>query len=315
MHMRKIYRAVVVAAAAATVAATVTAGVTGASARDTAARHSAHRAAATSAHAGLGPMSLAWIRAAYAEYRSEHGSRAMRPSIKIGNFKDCPKLPAGYQASQFLCLLIHITGGQLEMGNSNQIITRNITVPFAEGTDPSGNTVLVAGLMRAEPMAVLGGIFLTPAVNPLTRSDRNLRLSVKPVGVGIAIDPTGNTAAIISQTVQAINPIFGRNCFVGSDKTPIVIDPTFGTTSPPPPNQPISGHIDSISTIGNELVIIGTAVDNAFAAPRAFHCGPDHALNQVVDEVSALPSPTGHNTAIFQMTVEAESYSTIRSHK
>jgi hypothetical protein len=259
----------------------------------------------------IGPMSLKWIRDAVAEYRTHGAARTATPNITIGNFSDCPPLPAGDDPGQFLCILIHITGGELVMGHSTQIISKNMTVPFAEGTDPQGNTVLVAGRMRSQAMPVLGGIFLAPLVNNLTQTDPNLQLSVKPIGLGIAIDPTGNTAAFISQKIRAINPIFGNSCFVGSKASPITLDPTFGTTNPPPPNQPISGSVNSIQTLGNEIVIIGTVADNAFAAPAAAGCGPADALSQVVNEVSGLPSPAGTNTAVFQVTVEATSYTNI----
>ncbi len=63
--------------------------------------------------------------------------------------------------------------------------------------------------------------------------------------------------------------------------------------------------------LGNEIVIIGTVVDNAFAAPAAAGCGPTDALTQVVNEVSGLPSPAGTNTSVFQVTVEATSYTSI----
>jgi hypothetical protein len=265
----------------------------------------------TAGQTKFGPMSLKWIRNAVAEYRARGAARAVKPAITIGNFSDCPQLPAGDDPSQFLCILIHITGGELVMGHSTQIISKDMTVPFAEGTDPQGNVVLIPGTMRSQAMPVLGGIFLAPLVNNLTQTDPNLQLSVKPIGVGIAIDPTGNTAAFISQKIKAINPIFGSSCFVGSNASPITLDPTFGTTNPPPPNQPISGSVNSVQVLGNEIVIIGTVVDNAFAAPAAAGCGPTDALTQVVNEVSGLPSPAGTNTSVFQVTVEATSYTSI----
>ena len=307
--MRKIRfpQAFALAAAAAAVAV----GVTQASAQGAALPHPARPAAAPSGHAVAGPMSLKWIRKAVAEGREQHARATARPDIPIGNFKACPTLPSGDQPANFLCVLIHIVGGELAMGNSVQVINRNILVPFAEGTDSSGNTVLLPGVLTASPMPVLGGIFLTPLANSATQSDPNLQLSVEPVGVGIALDPTGATAAIISQKIQAINPIFGKQCFVGTNHEPIVVDPTFGTTNPPPPNQPISGHIDAIQTIGHEIVILGTAVDNAFFAPGAESCGPVHSLTKIVDEVGGLPSPKGTNTAIFQVVVEAISYANI----
>jgi hypothetical protein len=303
MQMIKFPRAFGLAA----IAAMIVLGVPQAAAQGLALGHSARAAPGATGPGGAGPDSLPWIRYALAHAPSHQVS----PKITIGNFSDCPSLPTGFDPSQFLCVLIHITGGQLQIGHSNQIISKNITVPFAEGTDPSGNTVLVAGILRSAPMPVLGGIFLQPLVDSITQTDPNLQLSVKPVGVGMAIDPTGNTPVIISQKIKAINPVFGSTCFVGSKQTPITLDPTFGTTSPPPPNQPISGHIDSVSSVGNEIVIIGTVVDNAFAAPGAQGCGPGDSLSQVVDEVGALPSPAGTNTAIFQVTAEAISYSNI----
>lgn len=307
MHMTKLPHAFALAA----LAASITVGVTQASAQGAAMAHSEHAATAGASRGGAGLMSLKWIRDAVAAARAHKVGSTVKPAVTIGNFSDCPKLPAGYEPGSFLCVLIHITGGELIMGNSNQIISRDITVPFAQGTDPAGNAVLVPGTMTSSPMPVDGGIFLAPLANGITSRDPNLRLEVKPVGVGIAIDPTGNTAAIISQKIQAINPVFGNRCYVGTNQTPITVDPTFNTTSPPPPNQPISGHIDSVETLGNEIVIIGTAVDNAFATPAAVGCGPDSALTQAVNEVSALPSPAGTNTAIFQVTAEAIVYSNI----
>jgi hypothetical protein len=188
-----------------------------------------------------------------------------------------------------------------------------MTIPLADGTDASGNTVIVPGKMSSFPMPVLGGIFLAPAANQVTQKDKNLQLHVKPELTGIAVDPTGATLGILSQKIRAINPVFTTHCEIGTKANPILLDPTFGTTSPQPPNQPISGSIDSLQEIGNEIVIIGTVVDNAFAAPGAAGCGPAGSLNQAVDLVGGLPSAGGTNTAIFQVTVEAIEYSNISS--
>src|SRR5262249_57799537 len=141
------------------------------------------------------------------------------------------------------------------------------------------------------------------------QSARTVRLAGKRVGVGQAFDPTGNPALIVSQKIKAINPVFGTTCFIGSTQTPIVIDPPFGTTDPPPPNQPESGHIDSAELLNNELIIIGTVVDNAFAAPGSGGCGPSDSLDNVVNAVSGLPSPAGTNNAVFQVAVELTPYS------
>jgi hypothetical protein len=162
-------------------------------------------------------------------------------------------------------------------------------------------------------MPVLGGIFETPnpQVNKIVMRDRNLQLAVQPVGAGIAPDPSGDSVAFISQKIKAINPVFGSACFVGSAQTPITFAPTFGTTKPPPPNKPISGHVASTTQMPKETVITGTVVDNAFAAPAAAGCGPSDSLDTVVNEVGGLPSAAGMNTAIFKVTVELIPYTNI----
>jgi hypothetical protein len=268
---------------------------------------------ATTASAGHAwtPLSLIWVRRAVASARSHLTTHGVTHKITLGNFKICPKLPLGFARDQFSCFITHITGGQLLIGSTNQHINRNITISYAEGTDPSGMTALIPGITRSSPMPVLGGIFEDPLVNHLTKKDPNLRLAVQPVGVGIDIDPSGMSVAFIKQKIRAVNPVFGKHCFVGNNQRPIVLAPTFGTTNPPPPNQPISGHVDSVSQVGHELVIVGTVVDNAFAAPGAHTCGPEHSLNRIVDKVGSVPSPAGTNTAVFQVTVEIIGYNHI----
>ncbi len=306
MHMTRVPKIIAICAAAAAVALGVTqASAVGATAAP--ARHQAGQAAVT------GPMSLRWIRDAVAEARADHAGSRVRPSVKIGDFSSCPTLPSGDQADNFLCILIHITGGELQMGNSTQIISRDMTIPLADGTDSAGNSVLLAGTMTSEPMPVLGGIFLAPLANQVTEKDPNLRLQVKPVLTGVAVDPTGATLGFLSQKIKLINPVFRKHCSIGTRPDPVTVDPTFGTTNPPPPNQPISGSINSLQEIGNEIVIIGTVVDNAFAAPGAASCGPAGSLSTPVDLVGGLPSAAGTNTAIFQVTVEAIEYTNISS--
>jgi hypothetical protein len=293
----------------AAIGAVIALGVPQAAAQGQALQHSPRLAAASRAAAS--PQSLKWVREAIAEGRAQHASTKLSPTTSIGNFSQCPALPTGDDPAFFACFLIHITGGVLDLGNSHQVINKTINISFGQGADPSGNTVFLIGTLKTRPMPVLGGIFLDPLVNNIVGTDPNLQLSVRPVQVTQAPDPTGNTALFISQVIRAINPVFGSTCRVGTTQTPLVLDPTFGTTSPPPPNQPESGHVDSIEQVGNELVIIGTVVDNAFAAPSAAGCGPSDSLNNVVNEVGGLPSPAGTNNAVFQVTVELTGYSNV----
>jgi hypothetical protein len=236
-----------------------------------------------------------------------HHSR-VRPDIPIGDFSQCPKLPKGFHRSAMSCFLVHITGGVLQIGNSSQIINRDINFSYAEGTNPSGATVVIFGSLKVQPMPVLGGIFLNPEAESAVRHHPDLQLGVRPVGLGFKLDPTGNTPGFLSQKIRAVNVAFGPSCAIGTIRHPLVLDPTFGTTNPPPPNQSISGHVDSVQSIGHETVIVGTLVDNAFAAPAAHSCGPRGSLSHLVNEVGGLPSPAGTNTAVLLATTELVSY-------
>ena len=265
-----------------------------------------HSAAKPPHSAGFNLRSIPWLRQAIHEAATHHSR--VRPDITIGDFSQCPKLPKGSDRTKFVCFLIHITGGLLQIGNSSQVVSKDITFSYAEGSNPSGAVVSVFGSLKATPIPVLGGIFLIPAAQPAVQGHPDLQLGVQPVGLAFKVDATGNTPGFLSQKIKAVNVAFGASCAIGSKAHPIVMDPTFGTTSPPPPNQPISGHVDSTQQIGNEFVIIGTVVDNAFAAPAARGCGPEGSLSHLINVVGGLPAAAGTNTAVFQVTVEVVGY-------
>jgi hypothetical protein len=256
--------------------------------------------------AGFRPQSIPWLQQVIHE-AAAHRSQ-VRPDVRIGDFRQCPKLPRGFRRSMMSCFLVHITGGLLQIGNSRQQINRPIDFSYAEGTGPSGTTVVIFGSLNARPLPVLGGIFLTPAAEPAVRNHPDLQLGVRPVGLGFKLDPTGNTAGFLSQKIRAVNVAFGPSCAIGTRRHPLVLDPTFGKTNPPPPNKPISGHVKKVENIGHETVIIGTVVDNAFAAPAAHSCGPEGSLSNLVNLVGGLPSPAGTNTTILRVTIELVSY-------
>jgi hypothetical protein len=293
----------------AAVAALAMPGASLAAAHGTAQAHAPRHAAAR--HHVTKPTDLKWVQVAMAEASAKARHATIKPRATVGNFAQCPRLPAKADPSAFVCGLIHITGGVLDLGGSHQVINREINISFAESSDAAGNTVLVQGTLKSAPMPVAGGIFETPEVDKATKADKNLQLQVQPIGVSEALDPTGQASLITSQRIKAINPVFGKNCFVGTKAAPVVLAPTEGTTNPPPPNQPESGHIDAIEQVGKELVIIGTVVDNAFAAPPATGCGPSGALNRVVNAVAGLPSAAGTNNAVFQATIEAVNYNDV----
>jgi hypothetical protein len=116
--------------------------------------------------------------------------------------------------------------------------------------------------------------------------------------------------------VHLENPFLGKNCFVGSSTSPIILELTTATTKPPAPNTPISGTFGGAEFLeeGRILVTKGTKlVDNAWSAPTAAGCGG--ILSFLVTPIinSQLGTTTaGHNTAILNNAISVGSGAAVR---
>jgi hypothetical protein len=114
------------------------------------------------------------------------------------------------------------------------------------------------------------------------------------------------TALGLPVKVKLGNAFLGNNCYIGSNSNPININLTTGTTSPPPPNTPITGAIGTPKF--NEAFTLltlegGRIVDNSFSAPGANGCGGilfSWAVDPFVNSILGTPSPAGRNTAILE---------------
>ncbi len=121
--------------------------------------------------------------------------------------------------------------------------------------------------------------------------------------------------------VKLANPFLGSECYIGSKTSPIVLDLTTGTTTPPGPNSPISGAVGQIQTkdSGQILVISGVDfVDNAFSVPAAKGCGGSlfsFFVDPAVNARMGLPSAAGHNTVSLEGTQEYAEAEEIRIQK
>jgi len=114
------------------------------------------------------------------------------------------------------------------------------------------------------------------------------------------------TALSLPVKVKLSNAFLGSNCYIGSSSSPIVIDFTSGTTSPPPPNTPITGAVGTVESGGGGFILSlngGKLVNNSFSAPGANGCGGilfSWAVDPLVNSILGTPSPAGKNTAILE---------------
>ena len=126
-----------------------------------------------------------------------------------------------------------------------------------------------------------------------------LTVQIRPTGPGTGtLNPLTGVATLnislrISITGTAGGFDLGSGCGVG----PFTLNMTTGTTSPPPPNEPITGSLYDAET-GR-----ATVVNNSFSVPGADSCGPLGAASGPLGAALGVPAPAGVNTAV--LVVEA----------
>ena len=119
--------------------------------------------------------------------------------------------------------------------------------------------------------------------------------------------------------VHLINGALGNNCYVGSTGSPIKLNLITGTTSPPPPNKPITGKPPKITFEPSGLIKLtgGTFVDNSFSAPGASGCVLTLfgfipvSINGVVNTASGLPAAAGTNSTAQNFNIETLESATV----
>jgi hypothetical protein len=220
----------------------------------------------------------------------------------LQRFRDCP-----YENPIVVKCVYSVTnGGEFVLGKSTVPITKTVTIQ--------------AGIK--------GGGILVPATDGETLSKTPLKVPGGLVGIELPGNFTEVTATAelagqaelqtsvtLPLKVKLDNLLLGSNCYVGSESEPISLHLIYGPTEPPPPNKSISGHAVFTTRDGGQiLVITGTLVDNAFAAPGANGCTllplvGDLAVNTKV----GLPSPAGTNTAIMEGVTEEASAETVKA--
>lgn len=156
--------------------------------------------------------------------------------------------------------------------------------------------------------------------NSLTGVTSTLELAQSASNIKISeLNLSGKVGVALKMPVKVHleNPFLGSNCFVGSSSSPIVWELTSGTTSPPPPNTPITGKAGKIQFLeGGRILRLNEneLVDNAWSAPGAGGCGGILAflVNPIINSQIGLPSAAGKNTTILKNTVSLTNAVTVK---
>lgn len=237
-------------------------------------------------------------------------AQAATPAPGYERFEGCPS-PAENSTVE-ACIYSVIKGGHFKMGSKNVPITKPMTLSGGVNGSLGGFVANSKGGLSPVKEEVPGGIIgftgLDWLVNYLNLEGLKLYAVTELVG-----PPAIGEAISLPVRVHLINPVLGNNCYVGSAASPIKLNLIEGTTSPPPPNKPISGTAPEFSvneSSGILSLLNGTYVDNSFAAPGASGCTLTLlgfipiSINGLVNSQSGLPAPAGTNETVQNIDIE-----------
>jgi hypothetical protein len=257
---------------------------------------------------------------------------ATKPTGDYVNFANCPTKTAGVN----FCVFGQTSSGHFTIKKTEVPITKTITLQggIIENTETGAETWVNAAngaeTISKTPQSVPGGLFkiLAPEFFPEPLKKLfNEFISKGPTGVNAATELVGkitiNRLALLTGGPDALtlpvrvhleNEFLGSKCYVGSSSKPVNIELTTGTTSPPLPNEPITGSLGEpeFKDEGSLLIIKkNELVNNTFSAPTSEGCGSQilfgiftGVIDDAVNSELGLPSAAGNNTAILKGTLE-----------
>jgi len=233
-------------------------------------------------------------------------AHAEKPNPGYEQFAGCPS-PFTENPKIVTCLRADITGGNFKMGNKNVPIEKPIVITGGVETGLKNFSANAEGGMTKVKQKVPGGIIgltgLTWLAEFLGIEALTLYATTEPAGLPVFTD-LNHVSLPIRVHLENTTGVLGKNCYVGSFTSPIKLNLTTGTTSPPPPNTPITGKEGEVS-FDPVLEIFRSKnavfVDNSFSAPGASGCVLTLfgfipiSINGLVNTQSGLPAPAGTN--------------------
>jgi hypothetical protein len=226
---------------------------------------------------------------------------AREPAPGFTQFAGCPSPEENPKVE--VCVVTEITGGHFQMGNKDVPIEKKITISGGTEGGLANFSANSKGGMTPVKQKVPGGVIGLTGLTWLLEFLGSEALTLYAV-TELAGQPGnfGSVPLTLPIKVHLINSVLGNNCYVGSFTNPIKLNLITGTTSPPPPNEPITGT-NPETTFEKHILYLknGVFVDNSFAAPGASGCVLTLfgfipiSINGLVNEQSGLPAPAGTN--------------------
>jgi hypothetical protein len=240
-------------------------------------------------------------------------AQAKEPNPGYTQFAGCPSPEEN--AETINCIRSEVTGGHLNVGNKTVPIEKPLTISGGLNGELANFAFNSKGGLSKVKQKVPGGVIgltgLTWLLEFFGSEALTLYAETELAGTPSNFKFTSVTLPI---KVHLTNPagLLGSSCYVGSNSNPIVLNLITGTTSPPPPNKPITGKEPEISVGADEIFHLnnGIYVDNSFSAPGASGCVLTLfgfipiSINGLVNSQSGLPAPAGTNESVQNFNLE-----------
>lgn len=291
-------------------------------------------------HARSRKVMLGVLAAAVAMLAFAAPTMALKPTGEWAQFGDCPLS----NPNIVLCVFGQTTGGEFTIGGTTVPLTKTTTLQggvevIEEGAKDRFVAAADGNTLSKTPQTVPGGLLkiLAPEFFPeplkaifnefINKGITGVTATTELVGeVGINLNNIANstgTGLSLPVRVHLENEFLGPKCYVGSKAHPITVELTTGTTSPPPPNTPISGKPGEVEIKGGGSIFVlkkNSLVNNSFAVPTSEGCGSQilfglftGLIDGAVNSELGLPSEAGHNTAILNGTQELAQVEAVRA--
>lgn len=237
---------------------------------------------------------------------------AATPKPGYTQFAGCPSKEENPAVTG--CLNMKIKSGNFKMGSKNVPIEKPFRLSGGY-TEQGAFSFNSKGGLEKVKQKVPGGVIGLTGLTWLAEF-----LGIEALTLYATTELAGNPQPLaepaylpIKVHLENSTGVLGPNCYVGSSSNPINLFLTVGTTSPPPPNKPITGV--NPETVFDESSLIltlnnGTFVDNSFAAPGASGCVLTLfgfipiSINGLVNSQSGLPAPAGTNETKQNLDIE-----------
>jgi hypothetical protein len=234
-------------------------------------------------------------------------AQAREPAPGYTQFAGCQSPEENAETSS--CQRSVVKSGFVKMGSKNVPIEKPITLTGGTNEFLEHFTWNSKGGLTKVPQKVPGGVVGLTGLTWLLELLGSEALTLYAVTeLAATTEPVvlhSLNSFTLKVKIHLVNATLGNNCYVGTNSNPIVWNLTTGTTSPPPPNTPITGKNAEISFTESPEILFaknGRYVDNAWSAPGASGCVLTLfgfipiSINGLVNSQSGLPAPAGTNT-------------------